>query len=712
MTSISDALPVSKSYTNVPVRWLPLLRLSIILILLILDVLFVLGIPYFYTHLTTLCTLPNCMPLVLTTDDVITLEAAGLSANFYALAHISIEIINALWVNLILLYFLRRCLTHWMGYIACLFFVLFLIMPNVIWAFLDAHPSIHFVGEAIIRITNTAAFTLIFIFPKGYFVPRWSVLFLLPGILMIWGRTVAEYYADFAGTELVSGILLSPFLFTLVMGIAFQVYRYWRVYDPLERQQSGWVIFGFAGLVLGVLGWGLFMEYLAFQPGMPRAWINLIAMPIVMIITVVPLPVAVAMAIINDRLWHVDIVINRTLVYAVVTAIILVTYVFVIGLLNFVFDDGNNLLISLLATGSVALSFQVVRQSVQQAVNRLMFGQRDEPQAILMNLSQQIQSAIMPEDLLGVSTSTIGKSMRVPYVAITIRHGEDIITQAEYGTNGSPTQSFALVHQNEAVGELVIGQRSPGETLNRADQVVLEGIAQQLGAVVYAVRLQSDLQSARERLVITREEERRRLRRDLHDGLGPALASLPLKIDAAIDLIAQDQQKSVSLLGDVKRQAQGLVADVRRVVHDLRPPALDELGLTEALRSALSQLRTHPNGLQITFSADDLPANLPAAVEAATYRITMEAATNVIKHAHAEHCWIMLQTTITYPPILQIAIEDDGVGLPHAVVPNVGLHSMRERTEELGGSFQIQPLPSGGTRITVSLPLSETSTTP
>lgn len=711
MTSVSDTLRVTKSQTAVPVRWLPLLRLSVFVILLILDVLFVLGIPYFYTHLTTLCTLPNCMPLVLTDPDVIMLEAAGLSANFYALAHIGIEIVNVLWVNMICLYFLRRFMTHWMGYIASLFFVSYIIMPNVIWALLDAHPSIHFIGEVILRITNTAAFTLIFIFPRGRFVPRWSAWFLLPGLIVIWGHTTAEYYADFAGTELVSGILLSPFLFTMVAGIAFQAYRYWRVYDAVERLQSRWVIFGFAGLVMGVLGWGIFMEYLAFQPGMPRAWINLIAMPIIMLITVVPLPVALAMAIVNERLWHIDIVINRTLVYAAVTAIILMTYVFVIGLLNHVFDDDNNLIISLLATGTVALSFQVVRQSVQQGVNRLMFGHRDEPQAILMNLSQQIQSAIMPEDLLGVSTSTIGKSMRVPYVAITIRHGEDIITQAEYGMNGSPTQSFQLVHQNEVVGKLVIGQRSPGESLNRADQVVLEGIAQQLGAVVYAVRLQSDLQAARERLVITREEERRRLRRDLHDGLGPALASLPLKVDAAIDLLEHDRSTSVRLLGEVKRQAQQLVADVRRVVHDLRPPALDELGLTEALRGALAQLRTHPNSLQITFSADALPPNLPAAVEAATYRITMEAVTNVIKHAQARHCWITLQS-IAHPLEMQITIEDDGVGLPHAVVPNVGLHSMRERAEELGGVFQLRSRSSGGTRIIVSLPLSETSAAP
>lgn len=220
-----------------------------------------------------------------------------------------------------------------------------------------------------------------------------------------------------------------------------------------------------------------------------------------------------------------------------------------------------------------------------------------------------------------------------------------------------------------------------------------------------------ELQHSRQRIITAREEERRRLRRDLHDGLGPALASLPLKVDAAIDLLEHDRSTSVRLLGEVKRQAQQLVADVRRVVHDLRPPALDELGLTEALRGALAQLRTHPNGLQITFSAHDLPPSLPAAVEAATYRITMEAVTNVIKHAQARHCWITLQS-IAHPLEMQITVEDDGVGLPHAVVPNVGLHSMRERAEELGGAFQLRSRSSGGTRIIVSLPLSETSAVP
>jgi len=637
---------------------------------------------------------------------VATLESVGLSASFYALLHLGVEVFNVVIVNLFCIYYLRHLITHWMGYVTCLMFVQYLLMPNVIWAYFEAFPSLDIIGESLITIGMFSFFWLLFTFPRGYFVPRWSVLPFLLGVTFIFINSTTDYYDDFTGTEF-SATVLSPFMFALVSGALLQIYRYVRIYTPVEREQTRWVVFSFPLMILGFIGWGVGIEYLAFEPGMPRVWINIFSMPIIMVLSVVPLTVALTLAIVEEKLWNIDMVINRTLVYVMVTVIILVTYVFVIALLSLVFGGENNFLISVVATGAVALIFQVVRQSVQRGVNRLMFGQRDEPQAVLMHLSEQLQSAMMPEDLLRVSAETIGKSLRIPYVAITLRHGDEVLTQAQYGSNGTPTRAIELVHRDEAVGELIVGRRSPGETLNNADRTVLSSVAQQLGAIVYAVRLQSDLRNARERLVVAREEERRRLRRDLHDGLGPALASLPLKIDAAIDLIVDDQQTSMKLLSDVKREAQQLVTDVRRVVNDLRPPVLDELGLVVALQGAISRT-AHPNSMSVRFQAESVPERIPAAAEAAAYHITMEAVTNVIKHARADHCWVKL-FFVSHPPGLHITVEDDGVGMPQPVTPNVGLQSMRERAEELGGAFAIQPREAGGNCLYVTIPIPEES---
>jgi signal transduction histidine kinase len=204
--------------------------------------------------------------------------------------------------------------------------------------------------------------------------------------------------------------------------------------------------------------------------------------------------------------------------------------------------------------------------------------------------------------------------------------------------------------------------------------------------------------------VIAREEERRRLRRDLHDGLGPALASQTLKIDAALDLLIIDPNEAKSLLTDVKAQSQKLVTDVRRLVYELRPPALDEIGLVAALTSAITQMRATESGLSIQIETPLTLPDLPAAVEVAAYRITMEAVTNVIKHAEARNCAVRFDVT-EKPTQLRLEIQDDGKGLPTPVISGIGLHSMRERAEELGGAFLVDRAIQGGAWVTVTIPL-------
>ena len=256
-----------------------------------------------------------------------------------------------------------------------------------------------------------------------------------------------------------------------------------------------------------------------------------------------------------------------------------------------------------------------------------------------------------------------------------------------------------MLYQSEQVGELLLAPRARGESFTPADRRLLDDLARQVGIAAHAVRLTADLQQSRERLVTAREEERRRLRRDLHDGLGPALASITLKLDATRNLLTRDLPAADALLIDLKKQTQVAVADIRRLVYNLRPPSLDELGLIQALREQAEQY--NQDRLRITIDAPDPLPPLPAAVEVATYRITQEAMTNVVRHAQAHTCTIRL----TLDNSLEVEVCDDGQGIPAGQRVGVGLTSIRERAAELGGTCQIEPRTGGGTRLHVRLPL-------
>jgi signal transduction histidine kinase len=265
-----------------------------------------------------------------------------------------------------------------------------------------------------------------------------------------------------------------------------------------------------------------------------------------------------------------------------------------------------------------------------------------------------------------------------------------------------------LSYQAEPVGELLLGPRGAGEAFGPADRRLLDDLARQAGVAVHAVRLTADLQHSRQRLVTAREEERRRLRRDLHDGLGPELASMTLQAEAARDCLPEEPTRSDALLAELIGQLQAATAEIRRLVYELRPPALDDLGLVAALRTLAARYdHGGPPGLRITVAAPEPLAPLPAAVEVATYRICQEALTNVVRHAAARQCSLRLARTDTdgRDAALVVEIRDDGRGLAAEQRAGVGLASMRERAAELGGRCLIEPVPAGGTRVLAMLPL-------
>jgi signal transduction histidine kinase len=412
-------------------------------------------------------------------------------------------------------------------------------------------------------------------------------------------------------------------------------------------------------------------------------------------------PVAVGIAILKYRLYDIDLIINRTLVYGALTACVVGVYVLVVGYLGQLFHTNSDLLVSLIATGVVAVLFAPLRDRLQRGVNRLMYGEREDPYAVISRLGERLEGTLAPEAVLPTIVETVREALRLPYAAIALERdtGSEIAASA-----GEPVERplrLPLAYQNDPVGELLLGRRAGEGDFSAADRRLLEDLARQAGIAAHAVRLTADLQQARERLVTTREEERRRLRRDLHDGLGPMLGSLTLKLDVADDMVEENPAAARVLLRGLKSQTQSAVADIRRLVYALRPPALDDLGLVNAIRETAAQYSA--KGLRVSVDALESLPLLSAAVEAAAYRIAQEAMTNVARHAAAGECSVRLALD-EETRMLDLEIRDDGDGLPPERGRGVGLFSMRERAEELGGSCIVESSPSGGTCVRAALP--------
>jgi signal transduction histidine kinase len=247
----------------------------------------------------------------------------------------------------------------------------------------------------------------------------------------------------------------------------------------------------------------------------------------------------------------------------------------------------------------------------------------------------------------------------------------------------------------------VVARREARQDLTPAERRLLGDLGLQVAVAAHAVLLDRALRRSGERLVVGREEERRRLRRDLHDGLGPALAGVALGVDAARNMLRADPGSADALLADLKDETLGCVGEVRRIVEDLRPPALDELGLLPALTAFADRLSTRDDALQVAVQAPDPLPPLSAAVEVAAYRIATEAMTNVARHAHARCCLLRLEVGHD----LTVEVRDDGVGVPARRLAGVGLPSMTARAAELGGHCAVARLDGGGTQVIAHLPL-------
>jgi signal transduction histidine kinase len=573
------------------------------------------------------------------------------------------------------------------------------------------HPLLGTLGQTREFLTFVLFALFLGMFPDGHFMPR-QTRWIIVGAAAL-GLAALSGDSPLNWSTWPGLLPLIPWLAVAVALLGAQVYRYVRTSDTSRRLQQKWVVASFV----------IWLAVTVFMPMLPRMLPEVPArgsaadllLQVVLNGAAVLAPVSLAIAVLRYRLWDIDVLINRAVVYGVLTSMVVGGYVLLVSGLGLVLSRGEspapsagpNLAASLVATGLVAALFQPVRDRVQTGVNRLLYGDRDDPYGILVRLGQRLDDTLAAESVLQTIAQTVAEALRLPHAAITLRDRDG--TDVEVAASGDPQAAsvhLPLVYQGERVGMLRLAPRAPGEVFGGPDRELLQTLARQAGVAVHTVRLNSELQRARERLVAAREEERRRLRRDLHDGLGSQMVGLSLQLGGLRALIDREPELAVAQISDLQAELRHAVTMVRQLVHDLRPPALDELGLPAALRQLTDR---HDVGLaspapQITLEASDELPPLPAAVEVALYRITQEALTNTLKHAQARSCRVSLRVI---GRSIELAIADDGVGLPSFWTPGVGLSSMRERAEELGGQFHVGSVARDGTRVLVTLPLRE-----
>lgn len=565
--------------------------------------------------------------------------------------------------------------------------------------FLPALPITNPVINAVSVLLTGAAQVLVgwffLVFPSGRFVPRWTrwcVLAAAAGIVVVVLPSIADVRPVPAAVEPIGvGLLL--------LGVGAQVYRYRRASAPAERQQTKWVVFGVAAAMAVFAGSRLVALLLTPAVRQSQVATNLLGGGTV-ILALAIIPVCIGIAVLRAGLWDVDLVINRALLYAGLTAGLIGIYVLVVWYLGTLLHAGARLWTPLVATGVVAVALQPLRARLQRGVNRLTYGQRDEPYAVIAELGRRLEASAQTQSVLTAAVETLAKALRLPYAAIMLGEtGSSMAPAAAYGRPAPSPLAMPLRYGPDSLGQLLLGPRRPGESFTPADMRLLEDLARQISTAAHAVTLAADLQHSRERLVTAREEERRRLRRDLHDGLGPALAGLALKASSISELVPADPAAASRVADEVYAEIRAAIGGIRRLVYGLRPPALDELGLPGAIRE-VGRPAAH-DGLELTVTADGDLTGLPAAVEVAAYRIAAEALTNVHRHASARSCTVRLRRT----DALELEITDDGAGIPPDHPSGVGLLAMRERAAELGGTFHIDSRPGCGTRLTARLPL-------
>ncbi|MEV4747809.1 sensor histidine kinase [Streptosporangium sp. NPDC049248] len=462
--------------------------------------------------------------------------------------------------------------------------------------------------------------------------------------------------------------------------------------DPVGRRQIGWPLLAFAGYIVFMLV-GIVVPELYW---LSTLWAMLV-------------PVAMVFSVMRYRLYGIDTVISRTFVAAGLLAVVGGVY-FGVAALSSLMVSGYDQIAGLAAALFTGAFFQPLRRMLQRAVDRLLYGPVGDPRVLAERLVQEMRRGD-PAQALASVIGVLREGLAVQGVAVEVTGGEpgDQVSVASMmsGQVGDSPREVPLVWHGEQVGRLLVGPPTPRRFPAAHDERVLETLVPYAADVAHALRMAADLQGSRERILTAREEERRRLRRDLHDGLGQTLSRMAMTINIARLSLKASPEAADELLRELRSGMDAVTGDIRQIVYGLRPPVLDDLGLAAAVQALAGP--ADPEGPATEVSAEGDLAGLPAAVEVAVYRIAQEALTNVRRHARATRVRVELRRE---PEALRLLIADDGVGLSPERRSGVGLASMRERTAELGGLCLINGEPGEGTTVEVMFPVPATDASP
>jgi signal transduction histidine kinase len=484
-----------------------------------------------------------------------------------------------------------------------------------------------------------------------------------------------------------TSVVLTVLTLLTLLGLVRTLLRARR--DAAVRAQSILVVAGFTLTVVAVL-----IANLVTGNEKWPAWLDTLVF--------LPLPVSVAIAVVRGEFLEIRAVLNRTLVYGGLTAVLLGVYAGAVAGIGAIVGD-TGVISTFIATGVIAVAFAPLRSALQRGVDRLLYGQRGDPARVLGALGHRLESAVPSNEVLPAIAETVATTLNLPYVALRTGEPGDMRLACERGEPVTETHVLPLIHQGTSVGELVVGARRGERSVSAADAALLADIARQIAAAVSATVLLTDLAASRTRLAVAREEERARLRHDLHDRLGPHLVGLSLQLDAMQSHVDAD---TATAIGRAHDEATRALDEVRRISRGLRPAELEELGLVEAIGAAAARLTVTDDDLawRATIDAAVQLGALPADIEAAAYQIALEALSNAYRHSGGQAARVRLGVDAAGSE-LSIEIADDGDGICPSAPPGVGIRSMHDRAAAVNGTLMITSPPDGGTAVRAVLPL-------